>query len=381
MKVIHIITGLDQGGAESMLVKVVHAAAASDPGNPHEIIALGPIGSIGRNLQAKGFTVQALDMRISIRGFASVIKLAGLLRKAGPQVVVQTWMYHADLIGGVAAWLAGQRRLVWNIRQTGLTANDLSWLTRKFVRACALLSRRLPRYIVSNSHLAIDVHSKVGYQRSKFQYIPNGFDTTFFKRMPEAGRLLRREWGIADEEIVVGLVARLDPQKDHLNFVSAASLVAAKMPRVRFLLVGRGIPGSQALRGALASSGIEELFVLREQREDVPQVMNALDVFCLSSRGEGFPNVLGEAMACEIPSVTTGCGEARALIGNDDLVAPIRDPAALAERILSVAQLDSKQRRSLGRAQRMRIEAQYGIDNVWAQYRDLYTQLLQAEQP
>ena len=107
--------------------------------------------------------------------------------------------------------------------------------------------------------------------------------------------------------------------------------------------------------------------------------MSALDIFCLSSRAEGFPNVLGEAMACETPSVTTDCGDARAVIGDAALVAPIADAGELAQRILRVAELDAAKRRSLGRTQRIRIEELFDINKVWKQYRNLYARLLDSE--
>lgn len=380
VKVIHIITELEQGGAEAMLSNIVLTATASDPHEQqHEVISLGPLGTIGARLRAKGIVVRALGLRAPVHGLAAIVRLVGLLREAGPGIVVQTWMYHADLIGGIAARLAGQRLLVWNVRQTGLGAQDIRWLTRLVVRACALTSRWLPKCIVSNSSMAVEVHARVGYKKSLFTLIPNGFDTTYFKREHEAGRELRRAWGLHDNHIVIGMVARLDPQKDHPNFIAAASAVAARLADARFVLVGRGVTSSRELRVRIAENGLEDHFVLEEQRDDIPAVMSALDIFCLSSRAEGFPNVLGEAMACETPSVTTDCGDARAVIGDAALVAPIADAGELAQRILRVAELDAAKRRSLGRTQRIRIEELFDINKVWKQYRNLYARLLDSE--
>jgi glycosyltransferase involved in cell wall biosynthesis len=373
--IVHIITGLGQGGAESMLEKLILAARLEDPSITHEVISLGSMGEIGPRLVLAGVPVRALRLNQPTGALVGLPTLVAWLRAAGPHAVVQTWMYHADLIGGIAAWIAGQRRVIWNIRQTGLELGDISRATRSVVRVCAALSRRLPKKIVCNARAAIPAHAALRYHTEHFEVIPNGFDTSKFTRQSEARPALRKNWRIADDEIVIGMVARFDPQKDHSNFVAAAAMVASEVPAARFVLVGRGIRKNPDLTEHIARIGLSSRFVLEEQRGDMPAVMSALDVFCLSSRAEGFPNVLGEAMACETPAVSTDAGDARMLIGDDALIAQAGDPAALAACILRAARLPPSQRAELGRRQRSRIESEFNITQIWRRYRALYKQL------
>lgn len=381
MKVVHIITGLGQGGAETMLEKLVVAARSANPEITHEVISLGAVGDIGQRLADAGVQVRALGLVRSAGLFWALLRLVRWLRATGPSPVVQTWMYHADLIGGLAARLAGHPDIVWNIRQTGLELRDIGRSTRGVVRACAWLSRRLPSRIVCNASAAIAAHAAQGYDVSRFEVIPNGFDVRRWSRRAQAGGLLRSAWGIRDDEVAVGLVARYDAQKDFGNFVAMAAIVAAELPSARFVLVGRGIRESQELANAVACSGLSKRFVLEGQRADIPEVMSALDVFCLSSRAEGFPNVLGEAMACETPSVSTDAGDARRIVGDDLLIAPVERSDALAACVLRVLRRTPVERRQLGAQQRRRIESEFDIERIWQRYRELYCRLQRQTMP
>ena len=376
-RIVHIITGLGQGGAEAMLEKLVLAARRAEPALQQQVISLGEIGVVGARLQAQGVPVLALGLRGAWPLLAGFSRLVAHLRRQHAPLLVQTWMYHADLIGGLAARLAGHRHVVWNVRQTGLDGADIGPATRAVVRLCGALSGWLPARIVCNAQAAIAAHAALGYAADRFTVLPNGFDTQVFTRQAATGQALRRAWGVADDALLVGMVARLDPQKDHANFIAAAQIVAAALPAARFVLAGRGIPDDPALGRLIAQAGLSQQVLRLGQRSDVAALMSTLDLFCLSSRAEGFPNVLGEAMACETPAVSTDAGDARALLGDDALVAPIQDAPALAACVLRVASLAPAQRRALGLQQRLRIVAEYDIHRVWARYRALYTDVLQ----
>ncbi|KQW42078.1 MULTISPECIES: glycosyltransferase [unclassified Roseateles] len=376
-EVLHVITDLRQGGAEAMLEKLILTSRAVTPEIVHRVISLRTIGTVGPRLDSAGVQVDALGATGLQSLPACLRQLTALLARTPPPTVVQTWLYHADLLGGLAAWRAG-RTVVWNIRQTGLERADIGRTTRAVVRTCGLLSRHIPARILCNASAAIPAHARMGYDPDRFQVIPNGFDTTVFKRDEAGARQVRAAWGLRDDEVAIGLVARLDPQKDHATFVRAAAIAATHMPALRFVLVGRGIPDSTALRQAIAEAGLCKHFVLDSERSDIPRVMSALDVFCLSSRAEGFPNVLGEAMACETPAVSTDCGDARIVLGDDTYIAPVQDAAALAGCIMEVAMLSPAQRRALGARQRERIVREFDIREVWNSYLALYTELVGA---
>jgi glycosyltransferase involved in cell wall biosynthesis len=191
-------------------------------------------------------------------------------------------------------------------------------------------------------------------------------------RSTDDRKRLRMSFGVSDEEILVGIVGRLDPQKDHETFLRAAERVAAGYANVRFLMVGRGIDTSADIRRSIESKGLANRTCAVGQRGDIPAVMSALDILVVSSRWEGFPNVLGEAMACEVPAATTDVGDARRILGEDRYVVPPGDPVALAGAIGLLCGLSSEARAELGQRLRLRVVEQFGIDATWRRYLLLY---------
>lgn len=372
MHVIHVITGLGQGGAEAMLEKLLHAGRRLEPSVQQEVISLGEMDSVGLRLQAAGFQVKALGLSPRLGNPWVLFNLLRWLRAAPRDAVVQTWMYHSDLLGGLTARAAGLRKLVWNVRQTGLEVRHIGRATRTVVRACALLSAHLPRVIVTNTRAAVAAHAVLGYATERFEFIPNGFDMQAFSPVPLARAALREGWRIEPGELLIGVVARHDPQKDLPGFVRMAAQLVPQLPQARFVMIGRGVPQASDVNALIDKLGLRSRFTLCEQRSDVPQLLSAIDVFCLPSRAEGFPNVLGEAMACATPAVSTDCGDARLILGDAKYIAPIEQPEALARCVLSVAGLNETQRRDLGQAQRAWIASHFSIDTVWFQYSRLW---------
>lgn len=358
-----------------MLEKLILAARQRDPHISHEVISLGELGVVGQRLVNAQVKVRSLGMRSSISSLPKLIRLVWWIRPRGRPTVVQTWLWHADLFGGVAARITGNARVVWNLRNALAGDPSQSRSSRFVSTACALVSRCVPAKIICNAQAAQDTHSAIGYDKTKCVVIPNGFDVERFSRQAQLGSEQRLQWGVQRDEFLVGLVARLDPLKDHSNFVLAASHITSRLANVRFVLVGEGVPTSLALRDLIERLGLTERFTLEGRKDDIPVVMSAMDAFCLSSKSEGFPNVLGEAMACETPCVTTDVGEARSMLGDDRWVAPSNDPLALAQRVLGLAELPPAELRALGQAQRARVQTRFGIDRVWRSYRNIYESL------
>jgi glycosyltransferase involved in cell wall biosynthesis len=244
--------------------------------------------------------------------------------------------------------------------------------SRAVARLCGWLSCKVPARIICNSSAALRAHLAIGYCARKCIVIPNGFDVRRVANRASESREVRVSWGARPDDTLVGMVARVDPLKDHITFIRAAARVAASAPRTRFILVGEGVTRDAAIRERLAETGMTEQFILDERRDDVQRVMGALDVFCLASHSEGFPNVVGEAMAGATPTVATDVGDISDIIGDDRLVAPPGDPEGLANCINYVLGLGEGARRALGLRQRLEIETRFNIENVWARYRDLY---------
>jgi glycosyltransferase involved in cell wall biosynthesis len=372
MRVIHLITGLNQGGAEAMLEKLLLTGRRRNPEIEQAVINLGLPGVVAARLVHAGVHVESLGLRFSARSAKQLLYLLKRLRADRRNTVVQTWLWHADLLGGLCARVSGNRRIVWNLRNSMPQLASTKLRSRAVARVCALLSRWVPARIVCNSEAALRAHVAMGYCVEKCVVIPNGFDLQLFVPSAEARRKGRERWGVRLDEPAVGMVARVDPLKDHATFVRAAREVATAMPSVRFVLVGEGVTTDVGIRKLLAETHLAERFVLEERRDDVQSVMNALDVFCLASKSEGFPNVLGEAMACATPAITTDVGDARVIVGDEKLVVAVEDPVRLAHCIMRVLALSPDERRSYGLSLRRSVEARFDMERIWDMYRSLY---------
>lgn len=371
MRLTLIITNLATGGAETMLLKLLQQIDR-DRFIP-ALISLVGLGEIGPRIQALGIPVHTLGMsRGGIPNPITVLRLARLLHQLQPDVV-HTWMYHADLLGGLAARLAGCERVIWCIRHSNLSKTENKRSTLWVVKACALLSRRVPAQIISCSQRAKEVHAAVGYAADKLHVIPNGFDLGRFVPGAVARASVRGELGLAPDTPLVGLIARFDSQKNHFGFIEAAAQVHAQLPDVHFVLAGTDVDGGNAaLNAAIAAKGLQAHMHLLGRRDDVPRLMAALDVLASSSHGEAFPNVLGEAMACGVPCVVTDAGDSAEIVGSTGRVVAVADMAALAQQLLEVLRLPATQRAALGKQARARVQAQYEIGHVAGLYQAFY---------
>lgn len=372
--VVHVIAGLDTGGAEMMLYKLLSLAdrARFAP----SVVSLTACGEVGEKVRALGVPVQALGMSRGLPNPLQVLRLAGRLRRTRP-ALVQTWMYHADLVGGLAARLAGNVPVVWGVRQSNLDPEGTRRRTLATARLAARLSRWVPARIVCNSETGRRAHEALGYRRDRMTVIPNGFDPAVFAPSDEARVAVRRELGVGDDALLVGLVGRFDAQKDHKNFVRAAALLHRQRGDVHFVLCGRGVSWDNVrLTGWINGSGIQSRCHLLGMRSDVARLTAALDIATSSSWGEGFANVIGEAMACAVPCVVTDVGDSALIVGDGGRVVPPRDPHALAAAWQALLGVPAAQRRALGMTARRRVERHYSLRAVVAQYEDLYEEVL-----
>lgn len=369
-----IITGLGLGGAEMMLYKLLERADRRS--FSFHVLSLTSLGDIGPRIAALGWPVHALEMRagtVDPRGVASLYRR---LRQMRPDVV-HTWMYHADLVGGVAARLAGVSALVWGIRNSTLQPGRSKWKTRLVVRLNALLSRRLPAGILSCSEAARDVHVALGYAAEKMTVVPNGFDLSRFRPDPEARSSVRAELGLSPGTPLVGLIGRFDPQKNHAGFLRAAGLLKQTQPAVRFVLAGAGLDaGNPELLRRAQDAGVSDAVFWLGQRDDMPRLMASLDVLASSSSyGEAFPNVIGEAMACGVPCAVTDVGDSGAIVGDTGRVVSPGDMPALAAAISALLSLNATDRASISDRARARIQEHFEIGSVVRRYEDYYRAL------
>ncbi len=374
LKVMHIITDLQVGGAEMMLSRLL---AQMDPRRfENQVVSLASEGILGAQIRALGVQVESLGMKPGRFSAAAFLRLVSRLRSDRPDVV-QTWLYHADLLGGLAARAAGGLPVVWNLRHSSLEPGSSKRSTRAVVWLLARLSGWLPQRIVSCSLRAEQLHVEMGYPPEKMLVIPNGFDLGLFQPDEQARREVRAELTIPPDAPLIGMAARYNPQKDFHNFLEAARSLSGKDGTVRFLLCGKGADlGNAELTGWLQEYGLKERFTLAGLRHDMPRLMNALDIFSLSSAyGEAFPQTVGEAMACGIPCVVTDVGDSSYLVGETGLTVPPRDAPALAQGWEQMLGLSVAERRSLGEQARQRIQQNFSIAQITRRYEELYRQM------
>ena len=372
IKILHVISSLDVGGAEMVLYRLVKNMNAARFEN--QVVSLIHPGKVGEKIQALGLRVFSLEMRSGHPDLGGLVKLAGLLRRESPDLL-QTWLYHADLLGLLAARTAGVP-VLWNIRSSNMDMSHYRRLSGMVLKVCIRLSG-WPAAVVVNSSAGQAFHEHLGYHPRRWVYIPNGIDTDQFRPDLSARTALRNELGLASDALLIGLIARFDPMKDHENFMLASGLLAAKEPDVHFVLAGNEVDSLNPFFGNyLERNELRGRLHLLGQREDMPNLMAALDIVSLSSYGEGFPNTIAEAMSCGTPCVVTDTGDSAYLVEKTGIVVAPKDPQALAEGWQQMIALGTAGRKALGAAARRRIQQNFQQDEITRQYERLYESLM-----
>ena len=292
-----------------------------------------------------------------------------------PQIV-QGWMVH----GNIAAWLFRLlcfpgARLAWNLRVTTADAVHEKAGTRLATQWAAVLSRSVDM-LISNSEAGLKDHRALGYRARKEAIIPNGFDLSVFRPDPDDRRRVREEWKLSPEAVAFALVGRYHNQKGHSVFIHAAAIVRDTWPEATFVLVGREVDESnRALLDALNSEGLGSRFLLLGARSDVPAIMRAVDVLCMPSNYEGFPNVLGEAMASALPCIATDVSDVASILEDSGRLIRVADVAGLAASMIEMCALGATGRAEMGMKARQRIADRYTLEMVAQLYRDKYLEL------
>lgn len=292
-------------------------------------------GTYAPLFEENGIKVHCLNMQqgnLSIRGLWTLYKLI----TANKPDIIQSWMYHADLIGGLVGKLAGVKSIFWNVRHTTLEKGKTKKSTILVAKACAKVSGWVPQKIVYCALRAKIVHEALGYQKDKGVIIGNGFDINMFRADAVDRNAFRELIHIADEEILLGMVGRFDPQKDHWNLITSLGLVKRAGYSFKICLIGKDMNSHNfSLVEYISINNLTDNVLLLGQRTDIVSVMNGLDLHVLSSSfGEAFPNVLAEAMACGTPCATTDVGDSNLIVGDVGWVVPPANPRALAKAII-----------------------------------------------
>lgn len=375
--IIHVITDLELGGTELMLARLLRNSASKD----QLVVSLGGRGAVAPKVEQAGIQVIPLHVRSGRGVFTGLPRLVRLIRRHRP-AVVQGWLAHGNLVATAAHRLAGGRSaLLWNIRQSLSDIRLEKPATRAVIRLNARLSGR-PDSILYNSEAGAQQHEAIGYRSDKRRIVPNGFDLEW--NSPDAARRMatRKMLGVGTDEILIGLVGRLHPTKNHRGFLRAASLVLDAEPSARFLCAGVG--------ATLANSAFDDLVTdprLRQRglflgpRDDVADLTRALDIASNVSIGEGFSNAIGEAMACGVPCVATNSGDSHAIIADTGLLTESSSPESIAAALLEMIKRGSDGREKLGVAARRRMEQCFSLSAMVHRYEEIYAEAALSRSP
>ena len=330
MKVVHIITGLGDGGAEHTLFKI----CKYDILNQHVVISLKDSGKYYSLLKKLGIKVYFLNFKFySIKKFIFLIKL---LKYSKPDIV-QTWLVHADFLGSIAAKLAGIKNILWNIRYSNIEIGKAKLTTILIIKVLAILSYLIPKFIITVSKKAKKIYELEGYNEKIIKFIPNGYDLSILKINKYQKINFKKRFKIKKKIPVIGKVARYDPQKDHLNLLNALSLVRLKNKNFFCVLIGSNIDKKNiSLMSDIKRLKLSNHIKLLGQSDNISLMMNGLDLHVLSSSyGEGFPNVVAESMACGTPCIVTDVGDSAFVVGKTGWVVAPKSSAKLAKAIES----------------------------------------------
>lgn len=367
--VLHCITSLHGAGAQHMLLKLL---SASDRKKFDSVVVALEDGKLRERFEALDVAVHCLGMRRGVPTPGALWKLVKVLRTVNPDVMLG-WMYHANLALTLAATLARSRGvLLWNIRRSLYDIKEDRLLTRAVIYLNARLSRR-PERILYCGEVIADQHEQFGFAPEKRLVIPNGFNLDLFRPNPDCRRQLRERLGLGPNTLLVGAVGRFHPQKDYHTLLRAVRHVTDSLSDCYFVLVGAEIDHENAiLLSWIRECGVESRVHLLGEQSQVQQIMAGFDLFCLSSCSEGFPNVVGEAMASGVECVSTDAGAARDLIGDTGTVVERRDAEALAQALIAALSRSSEERARRGLLGRRRIEEKFSIARVVRIYEHEY---------
>ncbi len=351
-----------------MLSRVV---SSQSPGLRSSVISLTGTGTLGGEVERGGVRIYPLGMDRRWLDIHKLWQLPGLFKRLGADLA-QTWLYHSDLAAGLSANRA-KIPVVWNVRQSNLERSLNKPSTLVLARICAALSSRVPTAVVFCGDAARRSHERVGYRNAQHVVIPNGIDLKRFHPAEDRRERVRRELGMGSTHLLVGLVGRYHPQKGHAHFLEVAARVAREYPQSRFVLAGLGVDASNAtLTQDIERLGLRQRVCLLGERFDIPDIMAALDLYVSTSLGEGWPNVIGEAMASEVPCVVTDAGDSALVVGDTGVVVTPGDVAGCADACSKLLGLTAGERKDLGRQARRRIGERFDIGDAVARYGELY---------
>lgn len=364
-KIVHIITGLGNGGAEMMLYKLLKHSDKNK--YDFQVISMMNEGIMGEKIRNLNIPVYTLDMKRGIPSFKVILKVLKICEDVD---IIQTWMYHANLLGFVIAKIL-KRRIIWGIHHSNLEKDKNKKSTLFIAKINAFLSKWVD-VIVSCSIVAKENHIKYGYSLKNIEVIPNGFELEKFYYIENAKNKLIEEFPIVKDKLIFSLVARYEILKDHKTCLEAMKIIKEKFTQNFILLLcGKNInQENKELINLIVKNKLENNVLLLDRRDDIPIIMSATDIYVSSSSGEGFPNVIGEAMACETPCVVTDVGDSAYIVGDTGRIVERQNPKKLAMEIINF--IESEEYIKNKKRCRERIINNFKINKVVREYEKCY---------
>jgi len=367
--ILHIITGLEKGGAENVLFKLVK----NETKFKHIIISLGGLGHYGKLLKKHGFLVYYINLKKNFLDLKKIFYIRKIIKIRNPDLI-QTWMYHGNLIGSLSSIFLKNKKIFWNIRQSNDSKIHTSLNTRFVIKICAILSKFFPKKIICPSKSSIKIHIESGYPKYKFIHINNGFEIDKFKEKFKTRNLLRKKLKISKNTCLFGMLARWHPQKDHVSLINSFKILKDDRNnkfKWKLLLVGKGILKNKKLNDLLKKNKLLEQTILEDDTENVNGFLSAMDINILSSSyGEAFPNIIGEAMSCSTPTIATNVGDSSFILGNHGWIAKPSNPRSLYQCILRAyrTKKNKEKWKNLKRLLRNRIVEKFTIKKMISNY-------------
>ena len=361
MRIVHLISSLNSGGAETMLYKLLKSRSENVD---IEIVTLISGGFYAEQIKEMNIPIHNLNMKNGRRPIKSIIKLLKVFKRAD---VIQSWMYHSDLLAFIFGKLFLRKKVIWGIRRSYLDKQHMKLGTYYTAKICARFSKYVDG-IISCTIAGKESHQKFGYENENFEVISNGFNIEEFNE--------KKNEPYPNEGLRLLNVARWEPLKDHHTLFSAARILKEKGVQFELRLVGSGIDEHNIkLMDMVAKYDLAKEIKLLGVRNDIPQLMRTSDIYVSSSLSEGFPNVIGEAMASELYCVATDAGDTKYIIDNFGTVVPIKDPIRFAEGLLHAINMDKDILANIKFQARKRIEENFSIQHIVKQYETMYQKI------
>lgn len=368
MQILHIISGLGDGGAEAVLFRLCQF----DKQHKHTVISLTDKDKYGSMLNEIGVDVYALKIINNKRKLRSFIKLYKLIKQLKPDIV-QTWMIHADLIGGVIARFAGIKNIFWGIHHSKLEGGRL---ISQIGRLNAFLSHFIPRKIIYCAEKSRKLQESIGFNKAKGTVINNGYNTEEFIPKQSLGTKLRKDLKISNSAFLIGHVGRYDPLKDLPTLFKSFAVLSNLSFDFSVVLAGTNLDKeNEELSNLINKYKLNEYIYLLGRRDDIPAIMNGIDILVLSSTTEAFPNVINEAMACGTPCISTDVGDSSLIIDETGWIVPVKDFRSIADAVLKASEEKDfnqnawKQRKN---SCQQRIVNNFNIQRMVMQYENLW---------